>query len=234
MSTDLHSLMAPYALGALDQDERSRFEAHLDQCIDCQTEMAGFMATAVRLGDTVRHAPPPALRDRLLAEISSIPQERPIVTALAERRGLRRTLPRLVMAAAFLIGAVGAGGYVVEHRNADEANDRSVAISTVLGADDVTTASKAFESGGTVKLYSAPSADAAVIIAKNLPSPGKDKVYQVWTVDGKAKPTSQGTFVSNGEMVMKGVAKADHIAVTVEPKGGSKEPTAAPIAIIAV
>jgi anti-sigma-K factor RskA len=234
MSTDLHSLMAPYALDALDQDERSRFEAHLDQCADCRAEMAGFMATAVRLGDTVRHAPPPALRDRLLAEIGDIPQERPIVTALAERRGLRRTLPRLAMAAAFLVGAVGVGGYLVEHQNAEEANDRSVAMSTVLGADDVTTASKSFDAGGSVKLYSAPSADAAVIIAKRLPSPGKGKVYQVWMVDTEAKPTSQGTFVSDGEMIMKGVAEADHIAVTVEPEGGSEEPTAAPIAIIAV
>lgn len=232
MSTDLHSLMAPYALDALDQDERSRFEAHLEQCVDCQIEMAGFMATAVRLGDSVRHAPPPALRERLLADIGDIPQERPIVTAMAERRGLRRTLPRLAMAAAFLVGAVGVGGYLVERDNADDANNRSVTVSKVLGADDVTTESKAFGSG-SVRLYSAPSADAAVIIAKHLPSPGKGKVYQVWMVDD-AGATSQGTFVSDGEMIMEGVAGADHVALTVEPEGGSEEPSAAPVAIIAV
>lgn len=232
MSADLHSLMAPYALDALDHDERVRFESHLDQCADCQIEMAGFMATAIRLGDAVPHPPPPALRDRLLAEISTTPQERPLVTALAERRGLRRSLPRLAMAAAFMIGAVGVGGYVFERDKAEDANDRSVAMSTVLGADDVTTAVKDF-GVGSVKLYSAPSADAAVIIAKRLPSPGKGKVYQVWMVNDDV-PTSQGTFVSDGEMIMKGVAAADHIAVTVEPEGGSKVPSAAPIAIIAI
>jgi len=232
MSIDLHSLMAPYALDALDQDERSRFEAHLDQCVDCQVEMAGFMATAVRLGDAASHTPPPALRDRLLAEIATTPQERPIVTALAERRGLRRSLPKLAMAAAFLIGAVGVGGYAVEHENAQDANDRAVAMSTVLGADDVTTESKAYEAG-SIKLYSSPSTDAAVIIAKDLPDPGKGKVYQVWMVDD-AGPTSQGTFATGGEMVMKGVAGSDHVALTVEPTGGSKEPSSAPVAIIAV
>ena len=40
MSADLHSLLAPYALDALDDEERTRFEAHLDQCTDCQAELA--------------------------------------------------------------------------------------------------------------------------------------------------------------------------------------------------
>lgn len=233
MSIDLHSLMAPYALDALDRDERSRFESHLDQCVDCQVEMAGFMATAVRLGDAVSHTPPPALRDRLLAEISATPQQRPIVTALSERRTLRRTLPRLAVAAAFVIGAVGAGGYVVERDNAQDEHNQNVAISTVLGADDVSSEAKDFKTGGSVKLYSSASADSAVIIAKDLPSPGAGKVYQVWMID-RSGPTSQGTFHTGGQMIMKGVAGADRVAVTVEPAGGSTEPTSAPVATIAV
>ena len=233
MSIDLHSLMAPYALDALDPDERDRFEAHLDQCVDCQVEIAGFMATAVRLGDAVSHTPPPALRDRLLAEISTTPQQRPIVSSLAERRTLRRTLPRLAVAAAFLIGAVGTGGYVVERQNATQEHDQNVAISSVLSADDVSSQAKSFDTGGSVKLYSSASADSAVIIAKGLPSPGTGKVYQVWMID-QGGPTSQGTFHTNGQMIMKGVAGADRVAVTVEPEGGSKQPTSAPVATIAV
>lgn len=233
MSIDLHSLMAPYALDALDADERERFEAHLAQCIDCQVDFEGFMATAVRLGDAVSHTPPPALRDRLLSEVSRTQQERPVVTALAQRRGLRRTLPRLAMAAAFLIGAVGVGGYAVEHQNAQQEHDRNVAISAVLAADDVTSADKTFGAGGSVKLFASASADSAVIIARGLPSPGEGKVYQVWMID-KSGPTSQGTFTRGGEMIMKGVAGADRVAVTVEPAGGSAQPTTPPVATIAV
>lgn len=233
MTTDLHSLMAPYALDALDRDERTRFEDHLHQCVDCQVELDGFVATAVRLGEAVNLTPPPALRDRLLSEITRTPQERPVVTALAQRRGLRRTLPRLAVAAAFIIGAVGTGGFVVERQNAAEEHDQNVAISSVLGADDVATDGKSFNSGGSVKLYSSASADSAVIIAKGLPSPGDGKVYQVWMID-KAGPTSQGTFHTDGQMIMKGVAGADRVAVTVEPEGGSTQPTTAPVATIAV
>jgi anti-sigma-K factor RskA len=233
MSVDLHSLMAPYALDALDADERSRFEAHLGQCVDCQVEMAGFMETAVRLGDAVGHTPPPALRDRLLSEISTTPQQHPIVSSLAERRSLRRALPRLAMAAAFLVGAVGVGGFLVERDNAQQEHDQNVAISRVIGAEDVATKAKTFDTGGSVKMYSSSAADSAVIIAKDLPRPGAGKVYQVWMID-HAGPTSQGTFETDGQMIMKGVSGADRVAVTVEPAGGSKQPTSAPIATIAV
>jgi len=233
MSIDLHSLMAPYALDALDNDERARFEAHLDQCIDCQAELSGFMATAARLGDSVSHTPPPALRDRLLAEISVTPQQRPLVTSLSERRGLRRSLPRLAMAAAFLVGAVGVGGFVVERDKANDEHDQKVAISSVIGADDVTSANHRIDSGGTVKLYASASQDSAVILAKDLPRPEAGKVYQVWMIDSDG-PTSQGTFETGGEMIMNGVKGADRVAVTVEPKGGSEQPTSAPVATISV
>lgn len=233
MTTDLHSLMAPYALDALDNHERARFEAHLDQCADCQAELSGFTATAVRLGDAVTHTPPPGLRDRLLAEIAVTPQQHPIVTALSERRGLRRALPRLAMAAAFLVGAVGVGGYVVERDNAHEEHRQNVAISSVLSADDVQSAVQDIDAGGNVRMFMSASEDSAVIIAKGLPDPGAGKVYQVWMID-RSGPTSQGTFETGGQMLMKGVAGANRVAVTVEPAGGSKQPTTPPVATLEV
>ncbi|MET0768211.1 MAG: anti-sigma factor [Aeromicrobium sp.] len=233
MSSDLHSLMAPYALDALDREERERFEAHLDQCADCQAELAGFMATAVRLGDAVRHTPPPALRDRLLAEIRTTPQERPVVTALAQRRGVRRTLPRLAMAAAFLVGTVGVGGYVVEHRNAEEVRSYDAAVERVMSSPDAQTVEKSFDAGGNVRMVMSPTADAAVIFANDLPDPGRGKVYQVWMI-GADGPASQGWFKKSDSMVMDGIKDADRVAVTVEPDGGSKQPTSAPIATIGI
>lgn len=233
MTADMHSLLAPYALDALDAEERARFEAHLDQCTDCQAELSGFIATAVRLGDAVSQTPPPALRGRLLEQIGSTPQERPAVTSLAHRRGLRRALPRIAMAAALLVGVAGVGGYFVERKDAEVERDRNTAISEVIGAPDVETVAKTFDAGGSVKLYSSASADTAVIIARGLPKPSDGKVYQVWLVD-QTGPHSHGTFETGGQMVMEGVSEADRIAVTVEPKGGSAQPTTPPVATIPI
>lgn len=234
MSTiDLHSLLAPYALDALDPHERSRFETHLDQCVTCQSELAGFQETTGLLGEAESQPPPPALRERLLAEIAVTQQERPVVSSLAQRRGLRRTLPRLAAAAAFVVGTVGVGGYVVEHQRAGDAQDRNTAITTVLGAADAETVAKSFPAGGNVRMVMSDSQDSAVIIANDLPAPGDGKVYQVWMIDDSG-PTDQGTFTTSGDMVMKGISKADSIAVTVEPKGGSKQPTTTPVATIPI
>ncbi|MCW2749892.1 MAG: hypothetical protein JWR83_1002 [Aeromicrobium sp.] len=232
MITDLHSLLAPYALDALDASEREAFEAHLEQCDTCRAELAGFVATAARLGEAAHQSPPAGLRDRLLAAAASTPQERPVVTALAQRGRLRRTLPRLAMAAAFLIGAVGVGGYFAERHRAEDYRADSQAITSVLAAADVKTSSTAV-GAGTVQLIWSTSKDAAVIVASDLPALRSSKVYQVWLIkDGS--PTSPGTLAKSGAMIMKGLVGADHVAITVEPKGGSKQPTTAPISSIAV
>jgi anti-sigma-K factor RskA len=70
---------APYALGALDNDERTSFEAHLATCDVCTTEVrelrdvAGLLAAAVP-----QVAPPPGLRERVLSDARAV---RPISVA---------------------------------------------------------------------------------------------------------------------------------------------------------
>jgi len=232
MTIDLHSLAGPYALHALSPEERAQFEAHLEQCADCRAEIAGFQETAARLGAAESQKPPAGLRDRLLAAVATTPQERPI-RSLAQQSRLRRTLPRLAVAAAFLIGAVGVGGYLVERDNAQDEHNRNVAVTSVLSAPDAETIATSFPSGGNVRMVMSAAKDTAVIFANDLPRPGKGKVYQVWMIDD-AGPHNQGTFTTDGEMVMEGVTKAQRVAVTVEPEGGSKKPTTEPIAVIPV
>ena len=40
MSSDPHDLLAAYALDALDDDERERFERHLPDCEECSEQLA--------------------------------------------------------------------------------------------------------------------------------------------------------------------------------------------------
>jgi len=225
---DLHDLVAPYALDALEPLERARFEAHLETCDACRDELAGFAATAARLGESLAEPAPPGLRDRILAQAARTPQER-----LGRRSPgrVRRALPRLAVAAALLVGAVGIGGYAIERDRAAQQRDQNVAISQVLGAADAQTLSKDFANGGTVRMVMSADRDAAVVVARDLPSPGDGKVYQVWTVRG-AEARSEGTFAASGTMLMNGVTDADALAVTVEPSGGSRRPTTDPVVTI--
>ncbi len=233
MTTDLHTLLAPYSLDALESSETARFEAHLGQCSACQGELAGFEKTAARLGDAVALKPPASMRSRVLTEIVRTPQERPVVTVLAQRRGLRSAVPRLAAAAAFLVGTIGVGGYAIERDKAHEADVRSTTITSVLAAPDAATTSKTFSTGGNVRLVASPAKDSAVIVANDLARLKGNKVYQVWMING-AGPKSQGTFTRSGTMIMRGAGGADSVAITVEPEGGSKQPTSPPILTIAI
>ena len=59
----VHLLSGAYAVGALDDLERARFEAHLETCADCRAEVAGLLEATALLAETSA-AEPPAARAR--------------------------------------------------------------------------------------------------------------------------------------------------------------------------
>lgn len=67
-----HALTGAYVLGALDADEFEGFERHLAACRDCRDEVLSLRAAVVRLPAVTAVAPPPALRDSVLAAISGV------------------------------------------------------------------------------------------------------------------------------------------------------------------
>lgn len=231
--TDLHAFAGAYALDSLNARDRSRFEDHLEDCESCRAEMSGFFETTVRLAEVAAMSPPDAMRARVLAAARSTAQARPVVAELDRHRRLRRVLPRLVVAAVFALGAVSAGGFAIERGNARDTRVASESISSVLAAPDASTKARAFSGGGNVRLVSSAARDVAVIAANDLPALEKGGVYQVWLIQG-ATARSQGTFATNGTMIMRDLKHADHVAVTVEPRGGSTEPTTAAVISLAI
>lgn len=230
-TTDLHSLTAPYALDALDAHERTRFENHLEQCEACRRELAGFQATSARLGEAAEQTPPPALRERLLTEVSQTRQEPPVVASLAQHR-LRSVAPRIAAAAAVAVAVAGIGGFLYERDRAESLQAQSVAVSEVMRADDATFRTNDADSGGSVRVVMSPAEDAAVVMGADLEPLDDEHDYQVWAMhDGV--PRSVGVLSRDASMVyvekMKG---ADAFAITVEPAGGSEKPTTEPVAAL--
>lgn len=230
MSVDLHQLIAPYALDALEADDRSRFEAHLALCEQCRVELVGFLSTAARLGEAEAVTPPAELRERLLTMAESTAQEHPVVTALSQRRGIRRVAPRLALAAAVAAAVVGIGGFVAEHERADDLRADRSHLTAVMSAPDATTTKGAVAGGGEVRVIASSTHDAAVVVGAALSSLDPDQTYQVWRMrDGE--PTSVGLLGRGpGMLYVEGIKGADAFAVTVEPSGGSPQPTTEPIA----
>ena len=94
--SDVHALSGAYAVDALDEIERARFERHLAICEDCRTEVASLREAATLIAEDTALAPPPALRDRVLADIATVrplaprPADVPaVVPAVAPARARR-------------------------------------------------------------------------------------------------------------------------------------------------
>ncbi len=228
MNSDTHALLAPYALDALDPDERARFEAHLDECEECASELAGFVETATKLGGVHEVATPVEMRARLMDAVARTPQERPVVSALTPRGRAGRLLPKMVVAASLVLALAGGGAFLVERSNNAEMRAQQNLMTSVMSAPDASMDSMELPDGGSIRLIHSASEHAAVLVTSQMPRL-TDETYQLWSLkDGHA--TSQGLIsdVDTTQMVMK-TDGAQALAITVEPEGGSEQPTSDPI-----
>jgi anti-sigma factor RsiW len=218
MSSEIHALSGAYAVDALDPDERIEFERHLADCAVCRAEVDSLREAAAGLAGLVETAPPAGLRERVLAETSVV---RPL-PPLVDRGRRRRPWSALVAAAAAIV--VLAGGSVAWHpwSSSSSSTGRLTAVESVQHAPDAQRSTQRLPDGGTVTVYRSVSLDRAAVVVKDLPALPGGKVYEMWLQDPK------------GSMVLEGrAAAAVGAGMTVEPAGGSSQPTSAPVALLA-
>jgi anti-sigma-K factor RskA len=114
---ELRELAASYALDALSDDERRRFEIHLDVCPECAGEVASLRATAAELAYSVTPRQAPAhLRARVLQAIEAVPAGFPEVPRAVSVDGPRSASNPWWLAAAAGLAALLVGGYALTLR----------------------------------------------------------------------------------------------------------------------
>ncbi|QHY94590.1 Anti-sigma-K factor RskA [Streptomyces sp. S4.7] len=249
MSTaELHTLTGAYALHALEADERAEFERHLEACPACAQEVAELAATTTRLGLAVAVAPPTELKARVLRRIATERQEPPKVTPESRGSGggagaaRGRALSRFALAAC-LAAAAGFGGIAVwQHQEAREAGERasasqqrSEALAAVLAAPDAKISTGGLTDGATGTVVVSRARDKAAFIASGMPKPPGGKVYQLWFNDDGAMRDAglMDPSATSGSVLMAGsVGAASGMGITVEPAGGSPQPTSDPVALM--
>lgn len=236
-------LAAGAALHALSPEEERRYRAALAAhpewaaIADADAETAGMLAEPVP-----PVAPPPGIRDVLLAKIAETPQaaedpaseEGRTASGPARPRHPLRILFALAACLALLVG-VGFGtaalnGYL--NRPAGV-----VALEEIRAADDAQQATVTLDGGGTATAHWSASLGTAVLVADGIPELPEDRTYELWFVRGET-PVAAGLFAAgDGEAtaVLDGeMHEGDVIAVTVEEAGGSPsgQPTSDPVIVI--
>ena len=244
--SEIHALSGAYAVDALDPAERLLFEQHLAVCPDCRAEVDSLREAAATLPETTLAEPPPGIRERLLADISTVRPLPPVVeptplpveetparvVPLASRR--RRFAPAMVAAAA-VVALVGGGIVASQPWNDDSSTQQTelTAADRVLQDPDAQHVLKEFPDGATATVVRSDAEGRAVLLTRKMPPAPSGQVYELWLQkDGVMVPAGTMPDAADQTVLLEGDASgATAVGITVEPDGGSRKPTSAPIAM---
>ena len=241
MSEDIHTLSGAYAVDALDDVERARFERHLAGCTACQAEVESLVAAASELSVLTEVSPPASLRAKVLAEIATV---RPLPPLAAQQDDpaddVTSTPPAPVQPQAT------APAPAAPSEPPSEPPSESPSQSPVEHDDDLAGRRRARSARGLARGWRIVVAAAtvvrsnalhkAVIVTSGMSQPPAGKVFQLWLQDATGHMTSAGLMPGGGDQVVVLNGDASHskgAGITVEPEGGSDQPTSDPVAFIA-
>jgi anti-sigma-K factor RskA len=214
------SVATAYALDAVSDDERADIERQVGEAAPTvieafDDEVRAVQETLAVLSAVTAAEPPAQLRAAVLGDIQ------PEIRHNGAARWRRMVF---AAAAAIVLGLAAFGaGIALRPSRAPTVADQ------VLGSPDVQTVKTSLLRGGTATVMFSRDKGAAVLVLNNVPPPTPGSVYQMWLI-GTHGPTSAGTMdakevAPSAMAVISGLGHSDALAFTVEPDGGSPQPT---------
>ena len=221
-----------YAIGALDAEEAAALESHLRTCASCRDELAGYRLVSDSLLTAVPPKPPSAaLRKRLQNRLPGAQKQ-----------------PRPRLAWSFGQWPLGLGFAVLLVLNIfslvqlREIQTQQAGLLRRVGNAQVALAMLSYPgvqtlpvSGENVSGTLLLDADrnTAVLVAWNLPDLPAGQTYQVWLVEpgggrisaGIFRPESGQPYTTEAIVSTQRLSSFVGIGVTIEPAGGSGQPT---------
>ncbi|WP_406166900.1 anti-sigma factor [Streptomyces canus] len=108
-------------------------------------------------------------------------------------------------------------------------------IAHVLQAADAAATRGQDAQGRTIGVIASASEGRAVVTLSGYSAPPSGRVRQLWLMRPNEQPRSLGLFAADTPLVATGLDKsATSLAVTVEPDGGSPQPTTQPVVQLAL
>jgi hypothetical protein len=196
--------------------EREDFEEHLSTCATCRQEVDELRPAAEALPmASPLMTPPPALKDRIMAEVEREAELLGAAGAGADRPARTERRRHGSWLGGWRLAPVAAGLLVA-----------GVLAGTTLGGPE--TATYAFE-GQDARLE--VEGDQARLVAEGLPAPPEGRVYEVWLMpEGSDTPRPTDVlFTPRGDgsavAAIPSVEDVSQVLVTDEPLGGRDEPS---------
>lgn len=246
-----------FAVGALEAEEVARVEreiaaAPLAERQRYRTEILRTREALASLSAEYATAPPPQIRGLLLAELPSPPVTsepgRPqsevatppasnVVDFTSRRRRASIAVGAVAAALILIVGGVLVGRVTAPDEAGPVAqDDLDKQISQVLAAPDLQLQQAAIGDSASVTVVASRDENKAVVLADGLPPVPAGQTYQMWLMGEDHEPLSVGLMQGSPgrqAVAVDGVAGSDEFGVTVEPEGGSAQPTGEPVVAVA-
>lgn len=219
---ELRSEYVAWALGIAEDPARAEIAAHLArECPECVAGVRSAMTTVAAMSGAVKDVDPPKrLRHRVVAMVT--PEPKPAFVFL----------PWAVSALlAIVLVSVAISG-----RNRQPAPDTTKLARALTILNDPATKDVTFgDPAARGRVFVSPKG--VVLIAAHMPKLETNRTFELWILPSSGKPVPAGTFRSEAVSdeavyVYEGqTANAAAVAVTVEPEGGSPQPTTTPFIV---
>lgn len=225
---NIQQLIPAYALGAVPEEEMPAIRAHILSCEECFEEAESYSVAMAAMSEGVDPVTPSAgFEDRVLRAAlgDDIPEK---ATKAPRSRWWAPTRSSLLVGVAALLAVLLAlSGAALLGSNARQREYQQAIASLVDDRD-----SFALEGPGGAEAVLASTKEGSVLVALDLGDAPDGRVYQLWLMrDGRPIPAD--TFDASGSVVIyesdERIEKFDGAAVTVEPEGGSEQPTTDPV-----
>jgi anti-sigma-K factor RskA len=236
MAQDEHSIfrenLSAYALSALEGEEVRALEAHLQTCDSCQAELAEYRAISDGLLMTLPpHSPSATLRKRLQSQLPS---------------AQKKTQPRF----AWSFGKLALGGALAllvlinlfSYVQMRQIQNQQATLVQQIKTNQFALSMLAYPSTQAIPI-AAENLSGSVLVDRerntvalvmwHLPQLSEEQTYQAWLIEPGGERVSAGTFrpevdeTYTTKPVYSEQNLSDYVGVgvTVEPAGGSDQPT---------
>ncbi|MFZ2177339.1 MAG: anti-sigma factor [Rhodococcus sp. (in: high G+C Gram-positive bacteria)] len=240
---DVLDLAPAYALDAVDEAERREIDTalrtsppHIRREFDttvrdvAETMAAHSASTAAEppdylLGHILGALPPARGADAGVSPPASLDQA----------RARRRTRMFAAVSAAAAAVVIVVGGVTVASRIGDTPGEPVPA--QIMAAEDVRTSVAPIEGGGSATVVYSKAVNAGVLVMNDVTPPSPGSVYQMWLIGPSHEPVSAGIMdgaavTPSTTAVVNGIDESTALGFSVEPPGGSTQPTGAIFATV--
>ncbi|MCM3661215.1 anti-sigma factor [Georgenia satyanarayanai] len=239
---ELRELLPAWALDAVTPEEAAAVDRAVAADPALAQEAHTLREVAALLAVGMSETPPAALRADVLDRVARTPQDGTgtgtdaeddgVVVDLARVRARRRDrwlVAAVVLAAAAVPGVIA----VQQYERATQAEEQLTTVAEALAEPGAQLLAADVAGGG--RAVAVVGSDTSVFSARDLPPLTSEEVYQLWVVDdGGARSAGVLTVASgHADAELADLPDGATIAMTVEPMGGSTQPTSDPVVALA-